>query len=100
MTPEEEILWEKLRNRRFENVKFRRQVPMGNYIADFLSYSERLIIEVDGGIHDLPEIEEKEEEREEYLEVRGYRILRVRNEEVQNNLPSVLQKIITALKQR
>ena len=89
MTPEETVFWKELRNRKFRHVKFRRQVPIGPFIVDFLCMPLKLVIEVDGGIHEhQPEYDIA---REEYLREWGYRILRFRNEEIQKRLPVVLQ---------
>ena len=91
MTPEENILWEELRGRRFKGTKFRRQVNIGPYIADFLCWRHYLIIEVDGGIHNGRK--EYDAYRDDYLRDHKFRILRLKNEEVRNSLPSALQKI-------
>lgn len=95
MTPAEKILWRALRDRRFRNFKFRRQVPIERFIVDFLCMQHRLVIELDGGIHDTQK--EYDEEREEYLEHMNYKIIRFRNEEVFDDLPSVLEKIENAV---
>ncbi len=86
MTPEEKILWDAIRNRQVLDVKFRRQVTLGAYIADFLCYERRLVIEVDGPIHD---------KRVEYDRVRdqtwldmGFVVLRFKNEQVRTSLHS------------
>ena len=91
MTPEEAILWEELRSRRFQKFKFRRQVPVGRFIADFLCLSLHLIIEVDGGIHDDQQGHDRG--REELLREQGFHIIRFHNEEVQGNLPGVLARL-------
>ena len=91
MTPEETILWEELRSRRFRKFKFRRQVPVGRFIADFLCLSLHLIIEIDGGIHDDQQGHDKG--REEFLRERGFSVIRFRNEEVQGNLPGLLSRL-------
>jgi very-short-patch-repair endonuclease len=71
--------------------KFRRQVPIGRYIADFVCHEARLIVEVDGGQHEEPS--PREAERSEFLEHEGYRILRFWNNEVLANLDGVHQTI-------
>ena len=91
MTPEETILWEELRSRRFRKFKFRRQVAVGRFIADFLCLSLHLIIEIDGGIHDDQQGHDKG--REEFLRERGFSVIRFRNEEVQGNLPGLLSRL-------
>ena len=88
MTKTEKILWNALRDRRFKDVKFRRQVVIERFIVDFLCMSPKLVIEVDGVIHD--EQQEHDQEREEYLRERHYRILRIRHEEIEEELNAVL----------
>ncbi len=90
MTPAEKILWEHLRNKKM-GVKFRRQHIIDFYIPDFVSLSVKLIIEVDGKIH-LKRIKE-DRERTRRLEILGYRVIRFRNEEIENNLIYVLTEI-------
>ncbi|MGV3614377.1 MAG: endonuclease domain-containing protein [Fimbriimonas sp.] len=72
--PNEDWLWPYLQNRRFMGVKFRRQAPIGPFIADFLSYDPKLIIELDGGAHDAKEL--YDENRQAWLESQGYTVLR------------------------
>ena len=98
MTPAEETLWNALRDRRLSDAKFRRQVPFGNYIADFLCYRNKLIIEVDGGMHDIPEHQERGKERDAYFMSLGYRIIHIRNQDILKNLHQVLTQISHALK--
>jgi len=76
MSPAETILWSTLRNRKL-GVKFRRQIPIGNYIVDFLSIEIKLIIEVDGSQHGTPSTIEKDKKRDEWLRKQGYSILRI-----------------------
>ncbi len=93
MTPEETILWELLRNRRSRGVKFRRQVNIGPYIADFLCKEKRVIIEVDGGIHETRDQREHDEARDMYLHELGYSVLRIKNEDIYNDIQQTLQRI-------
>jgi len=94
-TDSEGKLWLALRSHQFENVHFRRQHPIGNYIADFCSPKHRLIIELDGSQHfDQFQYDER---RTKYLESRGYKVLRFNNNDVQNNLDGVLIVIFKAL---
>jgi len=94
MTPAEKILWEHLRNRQLGGFKFRRQAPMGAFIADFYCAECRLVIEIDGDIHDLQV--EQDKLRTEEIESFGYRVIRFRNTEVEHNIHSVLAKILEA----
>lgn len=91
MTSAEAILWEALRSRRFRKFKFRRQVPLGQFIVDFLCMPLHLIIEVDGGMHENQR--EHDTEREEHLRAFGYHIIRFRNEEICADLLSVLHQL-------
>lgn len=93
MTPFEEKLWYYLRAKRFMNLKFRRQVPIGNYIADFICKSKMLIIELDGSGH-LKENQAKyDEERDSYLKSLGYKVLRIYNTDIDKNIDNVLEYI-------
>ncbi|MDD5103225.1 MAG: endonuclease domain-containing protein [Candidatus Peribacteraceae bacterium] len=98
MTLAEKILWKMLRTRRCGELKFRRQVNIGIYIVDFLCKKHRLIVEVDGGIHERKDQKAYDHERDGFLRGCGYRVLRIRNAEVRNDLPAVLRRIGTAAK--
>ena len=74
-----------------EGVKFRRQQPFGKYIVDFISFSKKLVIEVDGGQHALQK--EKDEVREQYIKGEGFRVLRFWNNEVLQNIEGVIEVI-------
>jgi very-short-patch-repair endonuclease len=90
-TAAEEVLWERLRSRQFLGLKFRRQVPIGQYIADFYCHDRRLVLELDGGIHDEPRQQSHDGNRDLNLTTLGYTILRFTNEEVLRNLDLVLE---------
>jgi tRNA A37 methylthiotransferase MiaB/very-short-patch-repair endonuclease len=89
-TTAESILWENLRSKKLEGYKFRRQHIIANYIADFVCLSKHLVIEVDGGIHQLPENMESDQERTKQLNKLGFEVIRFSNEAVINNLEDVL----------
>lgn len=91
-TDAEAILWEYLRAGRM-GVKFRRQHPVLDFIADFICLSERLIIEVDGGYHNTEYQLEKDEIRDDRLHSMSYRILRYTNEQVIYETETVLEDI-------
>ena len=95
-TPQEVILWEKLRRKQCCDMKFRRQVPIGPDIVDFLCLQRRLIIEVDGGIHKIRKTHDRE--RDAYLASQNYTVLRFTNDEVETNLSMVLSKITAELR--
>lgn len=95
MTDVENRMWYFLRNRRLNGYKFVRECVIGSYIADFVCREKKLIIEVDGGQH--MEAAEYDKCRTEFLEKNGYRILRVWNNEVCNNIRGVLETILNLL---
>ena len=97
MSPAEAELWKHLRAHRMGAVHFRNQHAIGNYIVDFCAPRKKLIIELDGSQH--LEHAEYDEERTKYLEAQGYRVLRFWNNDVINNIDSVLQVIWNALHQ-
>jgi very-short-patch-repair endonuclease len=96
-TDSEVILWQYLRGKEL-GLKFVKQYGIQNYIADFCCRSKKLIIEIDGSIHDQKEAKENDEERTKYLESLGYKIIRFTNSEVLNDLETVLNKIKIHLK--
>jgi len=94
MTPTEEILWAELRNHRQLGHHFRRQVPIGPFIADFACLSKKLIIEADGRHHlDNPQ----DAERDRWLQANRFRVLRFQNDEILNNMAKVREAITQAL---
>jgi very-short-patch-repair endonuclease len=80
MTIAEEILWRSLRNSLFDGLKFRRQVPIGKYVVDFLCIEHSLIVELDGPPHDREEQRLHDAARDAWLHARGYRVLRFDND--------------------
>ncbi len=92
MTDCEQKLWYYLRNRQFAGLKFTRQVPIGNYIVDFLCKEKRFIIELDGSQHMSEEQESHDKIRDEYLKNLGYKIIRIYNNEL-SNIDNVLEYI-------
>jgi len=93
-TEAEHRLWQLVRAHRFAGYKFRRQVPLDFYVADFVCFAERLIIELDGGQHQPSSPQEAERSR--FLEGQGYRILRFWNNDVMQNIDGVLHVIAEA----
>ena len=92
MTDAERKLWSALRGKQLEGMRFRRQFPIGRYIADFVCLDARLIVEVDGGQHD--EQRRYDSMREQWLMGRGFRVVRFWNNDVMTNLEGVLQAIL------
>jgi cyclase len=97
MTVAEELLWEQLKGKRL-GVKFRRQHPLGIYIADFYCHQHKLIIELDGSIHNLPDVIQNDIVRQNNLVSDGLKVLRFTNDQVLNNLEKVLENINTQIK--
>ena len=97
MTPAEKILWKELRTNKLNSLHFRRQQIIHGYFADFYCHQHELIVELDGRIHELQK--EYDAEREEYLIAIGFRIIRFTNEEINENLKGVLQKIVATCKE-
>lgn len=97
MTPQEKLLWEALRNRRLGGLKFRRQHPVGPFIADFYCAEARLIVEVDGEIHRAQY--EADQQRTEQLLSFNYRVQRFQNEQIEYELDNVLKQILEACQQ-
>ena len=90
-TRSEAVLWQALRGRKLDGRKFRRQQPIGSFIVDFFCPSEKLIVEVDGGIHEFQQ--ELDQARQELLESLGLRFVRISSQLVENNLPTALNSI-------
>ncbi|AZO20751.1 endonuclease domain-containing protein [Mesorhizobium sp. M1E.F.Ca.ET.045.02.1.1] len=91
MTEAENKLWQELRDRRLDRIKFRRQAPIGKYVADFVCPEARLIIEIDGSQH---ADSESDLARGAELKARGFRVLRFWNDDVLKDLDSVCDTII------
>ncbi|MBX9257277.1 endonuclease domain-containing protein [Desmonostoc muscorum CCALA 125] len=90
-TPAEKLLWQRLRHKQLLGFKFRRQQAIDRFIVDFYCHEARLVVEVDGEIHDYS----KEEDgiRQEFLESLGLRVVRFRNEDVVERMEGVLEDI-------
>ena len=91
MTPAERTLWQALLRRQLHGLRFRAQHPVGSFILDFYCPSHKLVIEVDGPIHDRQR--EQDQARTEHLQAYGYTVLRFSNDEVLTNLHTVLERI-------
>jgi very-short-patch-repair endonuclease len=93
----ERRLWQKLKKLRKQGYHFRRQHPIEGFIVDFACLTQRLIIEVDGAQHQLPENLKKDAQRDAQLQFRGYRILRFDNGDIRKHLDGVILEILAAL---
>ena len=97
-TDAERLLWKQLRSRQLNGFKFRRQVPIGPYIVDFLCMSLKLIVEVDGSQH-MSNLQ-YDNSRTQYLESHGFHVARYWNNEVLSRTDSVLEALTLTLSQR
>lgn len=95
-TASEALLWEQLRDRRLAGYKFRRQHPLGRFIVDFYCAEKRLIVELDGPVHDQQH--ERDAVREAALRDQGYQLIRFTNAAINSDLAGVCQQIIETLK--
>lgn len=95
-TPGEKILWGSLRGKRLDGIKFRRQQPIGYFVVDFYSSMYRLVVEVDGPIHESQK--EADAARQEILEILGLTVLRIKTEIVEQSLPKALTQIRESVK--
>jgi len=97
-TPAERLLWEHLRGRRLEGIKFRRQQPLGRYIADFFSEEVGLVVEADGAQH-FPQ-PESDRIRDGWLRAAGFRVVRLANHEIVAHIQRALDRIRQAIRDR
>lgn len=95
-TPAEDALWQRLRNRQVGGAKFRRQYAIEHFIVDFVCMERRLIVEVDGSVHD--DQTEYDADRQAVLESKGFRVLRFSNKDVFRAMPATLAAILEALR--
>ncbi|MFB9269456.1 endonuclease domain-containing protein [Bradyrhizobium erythrophlei] len=99
-TDVERILWSELRSNRLNGANFRRQVPIENYIADFVCHAAKLVIELDGGQHFSDRGEQADAKRSAVIESHGFKVLRFSNLDVMKNRAGVLETIATAIAER
>ena len=92
-TPTERMLWKKLRGKQLDGYRFRQQHGFGPYVLDFYCPSLRLCIELDGDVHNEESVKLKDEERTRFLKQNRIKVLRFRNEEVEQRIDHVLMKI-------
>ena len=96
MTPAEEVLWNAIHINEWK-LKFRRQHPIANYVVDFYCHANKLVIEIDGSIHDKEEVKKNDVYREEHLRDLGLIVLRFKNEDVLKNKQTVLDIIYSTI---
>jgi very-short-patch-repair endonuclease len=97
LTTQEVKLWVKLRELKTLGFHFRKQAPIGAYIVDFASLSGRIVVEIDGGQHAMPKGIRSDEERDKFLQSRGFRVLRYWNSDVDRNLIGVMEDVLRHL---
>ena len=98
-TEAEKSLWHFLRSNKL-GVKFRRQVAIGPYIVDFICLSHQLIVELDGPQHVTEEGKQRDERRTAWIESRGYRVIRFRNQKLDDEILQVVEDIKRVLKEQ
>ena len=99
-TQAEDILWNLLKSKQLEEYKFRRQHIIDRFIADYVCLKQKLVIEIDGLIHQLPENQTSDQQRTERLNQLGFEVIRFTNEEVLQKTDWVLKQILTALEKQ
>jgi very-short-patch-repair endonuclease len=95
-TEAEKVLWERLRGRRLQGLKFQRQFPIGPFVADFCCRERRVIVEADGEGHATGSQVARDQGRDAYLQGQSYIVLRFTNDEILTDLENVLRKIAIA----
>ena len=93
MTTAELLIWNKLKNNQFSGYKFRRQHPIHKFIVDFCCHELKLILEIDGKYHDAEEQKKEDFKRSELLQFQGLKEIRFTNEEIINDIDSVLKRL-------
>jgi very-short-patch-repair endonuclease len=99
-TTVERMLWSELRDHRLNGASFRRQVPIDNYIADFVCHAAKLVIELDDGQHFSDQAEKADTARSAMIEAQGSKVLRFSNYDVMTNRAGVLETIATVIAER
>src|SRR6266550_589289 len=98
LTPQEVKLWVKLREMKAHGFHFRRQAPVGPYVVDFVSFRSKLVVEVDGGQHGMPEGVRSDQLRDATLQSQGFAVRRFWNSDIDANLAGVMESILSALR--
>ena len=99
-TDAERLLWAALRDHRLNDASFRRQVPIKDFIADFVCHAAKLVIELDGGQHFSDDAERADASRSAIIEAQGFKVLRFSNLDVMENRAGVLETIAAAIAER
>jgi very-short-patch-repair endonuclease len=93
MTRAETLLWRYLKANRIDGLGFRRQTPIRNYVADFVCFSAKLIVELDGESHDFEERRKSDQKRDTFFVAEGFQVLRFTNEQMMSNLEGIVEAI-------
>ena len=93
LTPQEKKLWQILRNHQFYGYEIRRQYPISDYVADFICREKKIIIEIDGGLHNKDVNIEMDNLRTKKLEELGYKVVRFWNNEIDKNIEGVYEEL-------
>jgi len=96
-TDAENLLWDRLRNRKLSGIKFRRQHPISNFVADFYCADKKLIVELDGSVHNSDERQKYDKIRTISLKDSEITVIRFKNQEVEKNIDKVLGEILNAI---
>jgi very-short-patch-repair endonuclease len=99
-TDAERLLWAALRGHRLNSASFRRQVPIKNFIVDFVCHAAKLVIELDGGQHFSDQAEQADATRSAVIEAQGFKVLRFSNLDVMKNRAGVLETMAAAVAER
>src|SRR5438552_18718795 len=99
-TEAETFVWSQLRGRRFSGFKFRRQVPLGNYIVDFVCLDRRVIVELDGGQHNETAARSYDARRDAWLRSQGFEVLRFWNSDVFEEWEGLAERVWHTLRSR
>ena len=92
-TPAEAVLWKRLRRKQIRGLHFRRQHPINRFIVDFFCPAARLVIEIDGSVHNDPGQREYDQDRQQFLEQAGFKVLRFTNEQTLRETDAVIEAI-------
>jgi len=93
-TPQERTMWNMLRNHQFYGLEFKRQYPIGDYIVDFICREKKLVVEIDGGQHNEDLNIRADSVRTQYLNNKGYKVIRFWNSDIDNNIESVYKELM------
>ncbi|HKL07657.1 MAG TPA: endonuclease domain-containing protein [Bacteroidales bacterium] len=94
MTDSEQLLWNKLKDNQLNGIKFRRQHPISQFIVDFYCHQKKLVVELDGGIHQRNTQQERDMGRQFMLEELGLTVIRFKNEDIKKDISIVISRIL------